>query len=107
MPPTCSGASTRCRRCSARWRRWRSTAMATTAPTARSSTTCRPARGTGLDAEAGRSWQHVRMPRFAANLTLLYTEQAFLDRAAAAARDGFEAVECQFPYEHPAAEFAA
>ncbi|MDP1789966.1 MAG: hydroxypyruvate isomerase family protein [Methylibium sp.] len=47
------------------------------------------------------------MPRFAANLTLLYTEQAFLDRAAAAARDGFEAVECQFPYEHPAAEFAA
>lgn len=47
------------------------------------------------------------MPRFAANLTLLYTELPFLDRAAAAARDGFEAVECQFPYEHPAAEFAA
>ncbi|MBN9205646.1 2-oxo-tetronate isomerase [Methylibium petroleiphilum] len=47
------------------------------------------------------------MPRFAANLTLLYTELPFLDRAAAAARDGFEAVECQFPYEHSAAEFAA
>ncbi|WP_428421732.1 2-oxo-tetronate isomerase [Methylibium sp.] len=47
------------------------------------------------------------MPRFAANLTLLYTEHPFLDRAAAAARDGFEAVECQFPYEHPAAGFAA
>lgn len=47
------------------------------------------------------------MPRFAANLTLLYTERPFLDRTKAAARDGFEAVECQFPYEHPAAEFAA
>ncbi|WP_428416531.1 2-oxo-tetronate isomerase [Methylibium sp.] len=47
------------------------------------------------------------MPRFAANLTLLYTELPFLDRATAAARDGFEAVECQFPYEHPAAEFGA
>ena len=47
------------------------------------------------------------MPRFAANLTLLYTEQPFLDRIAAAARDGFEAVECQFPYEVAAGDFAA
>lgn len=43
------------------------------------------------------------MPRFAANISLLYTEHSFLDRPAAAARDGFAAVECQFPYEHPAA----
>lgn len=39
------------------------------------------------------------MPRFAANLSLLYTDLPFLDRFAAAKADGFEAVECQFPYE--------
>ena len=43
------------------------------------------------------------MPRFAANLSMMYTEHAFLDRFAAAARDGFRAVEFLFPYEHPAA----
>ncbi len=47
------------------------------------------------------------MPRFAANVSLLYTELPFLDRFAAAARDGFGAVECLFPYAHPAAELAA
>ncbi len=47
------------------------------------------------------------MPRFAANLTWLYSEHAFLDRFAAAAKDGFEAVEILFPYEHPAAELRA
>jgi hydroxypyruvate isomerase len=47
------------------------------------------------------------MPRFAANLTLLYTEHAFLDRFAAAARDGFAAVEYLFPYAHPAKTLAA
>ncbi len=47
------------------------------------------------------------MPRFAANLTMMYTEHAFLDRFAAAARDGFTAVEFLFPYEHPAATIAA
>lgn len=41
------------------------------------------------------------MPRYAANLTLMYTEHAWADRFAAAAADGFEAVECQFPYGHP------
>jgi hydroxypyruvate isomerase len=40
------------------------------------------------------------MPRFAANLSLLYSQHAFLDRFEAARRDGFDAVECQFPYEH-------
>lgn len=46
------------------------------------------------------------MPRFAANLTMMYTEHGFLDRFAAAARDGFTAVEYLFPYEHPAATLA-
>ncbi|MDR5739073.1 MULTISPECIES: 2-oxo-tetronate isomerase [unclassified Caballeronia] len=44
------------------------------------------------------------MPRFAANLTMMYPEHAFLDRFAAAAKDGFEAVEFLFPYDFPAAE---
>lgn len=43
------------------------------------------------------------MPRFAANLSWLYTEHAFVDRFAAAARDGFDGIECLFPYEHDAA----
>jgi len=47
------------------------------------------------------------MPRFAANLSMLYTEHDFLDRFAAAARDGFRAVECQFPYAFAAGEVAA
>ena len=47
------------------------------------------------------------MPRFAANLTLLYTELPFLDRFDAAARGGFEAVEFQFPYAHDAQAVAA
>jgi len=38
------------------------------------------------------------MPRFAANLSMLYNEHAFLDRFAAAAHDGFKAVEGLFPY---------
>jgi hydroxypyruvate isomerase len=44
------------------------------------------------------------MPRFAANLTMMYTEHPFLERFAAAARDGFRGVEYLFPYEHPAVE---
>lgn len=46
------------------------------------------------------------MPRFAANLSMMYGEHAFLDRFQAAAADGFTAVEFMFPYEHPAAEIA-
>ena len=38
------------------------------------------------------------MPRFAANLSLMYNEHAFLDRFAAAASDGFAGVEFLFPY---------
>ncbi len=44
------------------------------------------------------------MPRFAANLSMMFNEVPFLDRFAAAARAGFTAVEYLFPYEHPAAE---
>lgn len=47
------------------------------------------------------------MPHFAANLSMLYPEHAFLDRFEAAARDDFEAVEYLFPYEHEPAELAA
>ena len=47
------------------------------------------------------------MPRFAANLSMLYPEQAFLDRFAAAAADGFDAVEFLFPYAFQPAELAA
>ena len=38
------------------------------------------------------------MPRFAANLTMLFTELPFLDRFEAAAQAGFTAVEFLFPY---------
>jgi hydroxypyruvate isomerase len=45
------------------------------------------------------------MPRFAANISLLYPEHALVERIDAAARDGFAAVEVQFPYGVEAAEF--
>jgi len=40
------------------------------------------------------------MPRFAANLTMMFNEVPFLDRFERAARAGFEAVEFLFPYVH-------
>jgi len=46
------------------------------------------------------------MPKFAANLSLMFTEVDFLDRFAPARAQGFEAVECQFPYAFEAAELA-
>jgi 2-dehydrotetronate isomerase len=46
------------------------------------------------------------MPRFAANLSLLYPEHDFLDRFQAAAQDGFDGVEFLFPYAWPAAMLA-
>ncbi len=46
------------------------------------------------------------MPRFAANLSMMYTEHDFLDRFAAAAKDGFRAVEFLFPYAFKAEEIA-
>ncbi len=47
------------------------------------------------------------MPKFAANLSMLYPELDFLDRFEAAARDGFKAVEYLFPYAFEAREIAA
>lgn len=49
----------------------------------------------------------IAMPRFAANLSLLYNEHPFLDRFAAAAQDGFKGVEFLFPYAFAAADIAA
>ncbi len=47
------------------------------------------------------------MARFAANLSMMYTEHEFLDRFDAAAADGFRAVEFMFPYQWPAGDVAA
>ena len=44
------------------------------------------------------------MPRFAANLSMMFNEVSFLERFGAARRAGFDAVEFLFPYEHPAGE---
>ncbi len=41
------------------------------------------------------------MPRFAANLTMLFNEVEFLDRFAAAEKAGFRGVEYLFPYAFP------
>jgi len=46
------------------------------------------------------------MPRFAANLTMLFGEVPFEDRFAAAARAGFAAVEYLFPYPYAADDLA-
>lgn len=40
------------------------------------------------------------MPKFAANLTMLFTEVDFLDRFEAAAKAGFKGVEYLFPYDY-------
>ena len=47
------------------------------------------------------------MPKFAANLTLMFNEVSFSERFARAAKAGFRAVEFQFPYEHAASDVAA
>lgn len=47
------------------------------------------------------------MPKFAANLTMLFTELDFLDRFAAARAAGFDAVEFLFPYAWEAGQIAA
>src|ERR1041385_2771903 len=41
------------------------------------------------------------MPRFAANLSMMFQDIGFLDRFDAAARAGFKGVEFLFPYDHP------
>jgi hydroxypyruvate isomerase len=47
------------------------------------------------------------MPKFAANLTMLWNELPFLDRFEAAGRAGFAGVEYLFPYDFDKAELAA
>jgi 2-dehydrotetronate isomerase len=47
------------------------------------------------------------MPRFAANLSMMFNERPFLDRFDAAAAAGFTAVEFLFPYAFPADEIRA
>jgi len=47
------------------------------------------------------------MPRFAANLSMLYPELDFLDRFEAAAKDGFKGVEYLFPYAYDQRELSA
>lgn len=46
------------------------------------------------------------MPKFAANLSMLYGEHDFIDRFAAAAKDGFQGVEYLFPYAFEKATLA-
>ena len=47
------------------------------------------------------------MPRFAANLTMLFTEVPFLERFERAAAAGFNAVEFLFPYAFEARDIRA
>ncbi|MDF9787937.1 hydroxypyruvate isomerase [Polynucleobacter sphagniphilus] len=47
------------------------------------------------------------MPRFAANLTMLFNEDPFMERFARAKIAGFNAVEFLFPYAFPAQEIKA
>jgi hydroxypyruvate isomerase len=47
------------------------------------------------------------MPRFAANLSMMFNEVPFLERFERAKRAGFDAVEFLFPYAHPLPELKA
>ena len=47
------------------------------------------------------------MPRFAANMSMMYSEVPFLERFGAAAKDGFRGVEFLFPYAFEAGAIAA
>src|SRR5580765_5969850 len=47
------------------------------------------------------------MPRFAANLSMMFNEAPFLERFERAARAGFKEVEFLFPYAHTIAELKA
>jgi len=46
------------------------------------------------------------MPKFAANITMLFTEHPFIERIAVAKKSGFKAIECLFPYEYDAKHIA-
>src|SRR3546814_15805870 len=45
-----------------------------------------------------RQMEHLKMPKLAANLSMLFTELDFLERFKAAADAGFKGVEYLFPY---------
>ena len=47
------------------------------------------------------------MPKYAANLTMLFTEVPSLDRPGLAAQAGFDGVEILFPYDHPVKDWQA
>ena len=47
------------------------------------------------------------MPRFAANLTMMFTEASMLSRPRHAQNAGFDGVEVLFPYDHSAKEWEA
>ena len=47
------------------------------------------------------------MPKFNANLTMLFTEVPMLDRPGLAAQAGFDGVEMLFPYDHSPADWIA
>src|ERR1700732_2448354 len=66
---------------------------------------CMPASAARICPASPDSSERTRglpMPRFAANLSMMFNEVPFLDRFDAAARAGFTAVEFLFPYDHPA-----
>src|SRR5258707_2568935 len=67
---------------------------------------CRASRSNATRNDASRNRSEPTrvqsMPRFAANLSMMFTEVPFLDRFEAAAEAGFTAVEYLFPYDHPA-----
>lgn len=47
------------------------------------------------------------MPKFSANLGFLFTELSLPDGIVAAAKHGFDAVECHFPYSFPSSDVIA
>jgi hydroxypyruvate isomerase len=47
------------------------------------------------------------MPRFSANISMLFTERPMLERPLAAREAGFDGIEMQFPYSHSVAEWKA
>src|SRR5712672_1900924 len=66
---------------------------------------CMPVSPARICPASRNSHQETRghsMPRFAANLTMMFNEVPFLDRFDAAAKAGFTSVEFLFPYNHPA-----
>src|ERR1700730_440962 len=79
--------------------RWRGCMPALPARSCRVSQNSNEPNRTSREPTRGQS-----MPRFAANLTMMFNEVPFLDRFDAAAKAGFTAVEFLFPYDHPAEE---